>query len=372
MWSKDTKQYLAGSLGFRLALNRSAEAKPPLPNWVIERVLGDRAFSQRLEEIIGDLAAKGGSGAVELPVEKYDSRNRESLFDAIAADRHIQLLVSEHIERYNARVNLFAGWKSHIDSLLKYLIKDDHKDGSEAQLRARQFPIRSLGFNGSPLLPLGLAGALGVGAAGAATYVFKEVHDVRISVQKTSQTISEQSTKVTAEVKRDFDNEVTRIERAVEIATECSKPKPSCRADSGIDSLQTELDQIESRNQQISTAFLSQLRSDAKQFAELATESKAFEKSILPLPAAMTIKLEGIPAISFPRTFKIEPNYRVDALPSSSVTIKPPFSAKLKVESTRLRTRRLHPARSVLRLGASLILPRLSLHERPQIALSRG
>lgn len=312
---QDDNEFLKRSLGFRLALNAAVEAHPPLSMWIIKHVVADAAFHDRLAEIIETLRTTLPPGET-LPgsIEKYSSPRRQTLFDNIAQDKHIQLLVSEWIERYNVRMKVWAGWWSRIDNLLKYLTKDG-KEGAEAQAPMRSFSAASFGFTRNPLLPLSLAGALGAGVAGG--YAIKEVSNVSKELEKISR-ISEQNNEKNSVVDT-VSKQTESIREVIKEFEKCSQERPTCEDLTKLtDSWQKILQQTRVHDHWLESKIADIEAVNSSNQTRLVEECSPAKASDHGNP--VVVKLEGLPS-TWPTTFKIAPNYRVGDLPPSSVLI---------------------------------------------------
>jgi hypothetical protein len=312
--SSQDNDFLRRSLGFRLALNLAVEANPPLSKWIIHHVLRDAAFHGRLEELIITVISKQFPGVTPSDsIEKYAPEQRQALFDAIAQDKHIQLLVSEWIEEYNVRMKVWGGWWSRIDNLLKYLTKEG-KEGSE-QTPIRRFSGFSFGLNRNPLLPLSLAGALGAGVAGG--YAIKDVSNVSKELEKISR-ISEQNNEKNSVIDT-VSKQTESIREVIREIEKCSQER-STREDLTklTDSWQKALQQTRAHDHWLERKIVdieAVSNSNQTRLVEECSPSKTPDHG-----SPVVVKLEGLPS-TWPSTFKIAPNYRLGDLPPSSVSI---------------------------------------------------
>ena len=325
MLSSDLRRELANDLGFRLALNQAVGARPPLNGWVIRNVVSDESFFGLFGEVLTSLGPIGRD--LDETYHSMLQGQREELFRRLSSNERLALLVAEWMERSNERMRVLAGLESRLGSLWESLSTSapppDHAPAKDTHAP----PFSLSGLTGrSPLLQWGLAGALGIATLGTAgTFVVQSRE-----ISKELATISKESSEISKEVTRISDRSFQSIEKIESISRETQSITERIGQRQSCGEIKTGCKEAIGPQGPLPNPWTIKLDGMPSFTMYENKPDGAQQKVASTLPNTWTVKLDGIPNI--PNSFRLEPNYRVEALPASSVPLTASTPTLLRVE----------------------------------------
>ncbi len=316
MLSAKVRSALAQDVSFRLVLNQLAESgKPlaesdkPLSDWIVWSVVSDTSFESLLRDALKSVSS-------ELDPERMTSLGRTetvATFGALGEDKRLALLIAENIKKSHDQFRLLIWIRSRLEGLW------NHNGGPSTKTQSGIF--RGLAF---------LLGAATITAAGSAWIQSREF-------SREVETLSKQYSQVRQEISQISERSLQTTEKIETIRQDTQRTKEVLLQQTVCPSARKVCGRVV--DQQFPNPWVIKLDGSAwsPNGQPQNTNNNNFSGSpgalpppLAQLPNPWTIKLEGLPTL--PASLRLQPNYRVESLPSSTYTLIAGKEVTLKVE----------------------------------------